>query len=194
MSRCGQRTHYVKGCRCDTCRQANREYNRNRERHLRRVAYGIEAPIVIYVDATEAREHLLWLSSVGVGRRTVHEHAGVSISQIAKIAQGKTRKVHPETADRILAIGAHKRPGAALIDPTRARNQVADIKRKGWSNRAINLRINGRDSYHNPVAFETITVARARAIDALWQEVMASDIARRTVWREEKAKYRKAEA
>lgn len=190
MSVCGTRTHYVKGCRCDACRKANRDYNRDRERHLRRVGYGIESPIVVYVDATETREHLRWLSSIGIGRRTVHEHSGVSISQIVKIAQGQTRKVFPQTADRILAVGAHKKPGAALIDSTRARNQVADIKARGWTNKAINVRIGGKPTYHNPVGFQKVTVARAQAIDALWREVIAPDIARRENERDRRRAHR----
>jgi hypothetical protein len=179
MSACGTRTSYVNGCRCAPCTEANRIYNRNYERHKRRVSYGIETPRVVFVDATEAREHLRWLSSIGIGRRTVHQVSGVSLSQIMKITRGETRKIKPDTAQRILCVGAFHKPGAARIDATQARKQVADLKAAGWSNLAINVRIGGKHAYSNPIGFQQITVARARAIDALWRQVMASTIARR---------------
>lgn len=176
MKPCGTRSKYVTGCRCAECRQANAAYQRDRERHQRRVAYGVEVPIVRWVDPTEAREHLAWLSTIGIGRRTVAEHTGLSLSQLRQIAKGFATKIKPATAERILTVGAWHKPGATLIDATHARNQIADLKARGWSNAAINERVSGHRNYNRPAKRDQITVRKARLIDALWRQVMTPEL------------------
>ena len=107
----GTRAKYsIDKCRCEPCTLANRLYARERERRLARIRYGIEVAEPTYIDAEEARQQILWLSSVGIGRRRIHEVSGVALTSIQKIASGELRRIRPITAERILAV--HK--GAAL--------------------------------------------------------------------------------
>ena len=98
MSRCGTRSGYVAGCRCDDCRAAHRDYNREWLRREARIRYGIEPPKPArWIDATEVREHLTWLQSIGIGRRLVARYSGVSASQITKLRDGTTSRTTPST-------------------------------------------------------------------------------------------------
>lgn len=105
---CGTRTRYVAGCRCQPCTIANRNYAREWERHKRRMTYGIETHVEHLVDATEAREHLQWLSSKGVGSIRVRSVTKMSRSNIVLIRQGRRTKITQRTAQRILAVGLHR--------------------------------------------------------------------------------------
>jgi transcriptional regulator with XRE-family HTH domain len=115
MSEHGTRTRYVAGCRCEPCTVANRVYARQRDRHLARVRYGIEAPREALIDALEAREHLRWLQLQGVGLRAVSDRTGIARSSLQPIANGSQRRVTPAIAQKILATSRLSvRPGARV--------------------------------------------------------------------------------
>lgn len=137
MSEHGTRTHYVKGCRCEPCTAANREYARNRDRKQRRIRYGIEQPTIKFVDASETRQHLLWLRSFGVGRRTVSERTGIGQTALWEIVRGDTRKVHVETERKILNLLRDTRNGAMLVDASLTQKRIAWLQRQGWSKARI---------------------------------------------------------
>ena len=192
MSRCGTRTGYTSGCRCDACREAHRVYNREWLRREARIRYGIEPPKPArWIDATEVREHLIWLQSIGIGRRLVAKHSKVSESQIVKLRDGTTLRTTPSTANRILAIGRHHLPARAHVDATRTLQQIRDIRKAGWTSAAIARVLTGNPSSRSlQVTGPQVSVATARKIDELWQRVMASDIARREHEARLKADYR----
>ena len=105
---CGTRSRYVAGCRCEPCVIANRIYARNLDRHHRRVRWGIETHTQPLVDATEARNHLLWLHSRGIGLRRLHNVTGLSRSTLNEIRIGRRNRVTSATANRIVAVGLHR--------------------------------------------------------------------------------------
>ena len=134
----GTRAKYVvEKCRCLPCKEANRAYARMRDRNERRAAIGIETPYVAYVDCAEAREHLLWLSSIGIGRRTVNKVSGVAMSSIDKIRTGKRDKARAVTVDRILAVGKHRTHHRIPVDPTPALKMVDQLLAAGYSKAAV---------------------------------------------------------
>lgn len=137
MSCCGTRTAYVTGCRCDACREANRTYARERDRQQRRVAYGIEEPVVRLVDATEAREHLRWLRSFGVGLRTVSALTGLGRSALQEIRDGVSRRVKPDTERKIVNIYRDTRHQAMLVDATRTWQRIDWLQEQGWAKARI---------------------------------------------------------
>lgn len=113
----GTRAKYVvEKCRCEPCTTANRTYAREQQRRQRRVAYGIEDPDPNWVDPTEAREHLLWLRSQGLGTRTLMKVTGLGRSALQEISQGIPRRIAKKTADRILAASTVAKPRSALVD------------------------------------------------------------------------------
>lgn len=137
MSEHGTRTHYVKGCRCDDCRRANREYARRRDRHLRHVAYGLEQPAAKYVDATETRKHLEWLRSWGIGLRTVSQRTGIGRSALQEIVNGETRKVLVDTERKVLNVLRDTRHPRLLVDASLTWKRIAWLQQQGWSKARI---------------------------------------------------------
>jgi hypothetical protein len=105
---CGTRSRYVAGCRCQPCIVANRIYARNWERHHSRVRWGIETHTDRLVDVTEARNHLLWLQSRGIGLRRLRDATGLSRSNLTEIRIGRRTHITRTTANRIVAVGLHR--------------------------------------------------------------------------------------
>lgn len=155
----GTRAKYViEKCRCESCTEANRIYARERDRRVRRVTYGIEAPTIIFVDATETREHLQWLSSRGVGKRQIQSVSGVALTTIDKIRQGKISKCRPETADRLLAVGSHKAAAGTTVDAKDTWRLINDLLKHGWTRYRIAQHITG-----NPNA-RALQIGKARVL------------------------------
>lgn len=194
MNAHGTRSHYVGGCRCEPCTEANRLYMRELDRHHRRVAYGIEAPRPErHVDATEARDHLRWLSSVGVGRRTVAERTGLSPTTVREITTGETRRCAPETSAKILAVGRYDRPGAALVDATETRRKVAELLAHGWTRIAIARAISGPNARQLQIGRgERVLASTAEKVARLHAHALAHVIEERRIVAERQAAYRSA--
>lgn len=172
----GTRSKYAAGCRCEPCTIANRTYARQLARHHQRVRYGIEAHRTRLIDATETRHHLTWLTTHGIGTRSIANHLGLSRSAIHRIITGTRTRIRPETADRILAMGRHRIPNAqpdrALINAQPALNQINHLlelghrpahlaKQLGYQGRALQLPANG-----------LITKARAEQINTLYRTLV----------------------
>lgn len=127
----GTRTRYVTGCRCEPCRTAHRDYNRQWDRHQRRITYGLENYTEPYVDASEAIAHIEWLRSQGVGKRTIAKAAGIGITSIDEFTKGIRTRARQETIDRILAVGTHRIAGGSTIDARPAWALINDLLQLG---------------------------------------------------------------
>ena len=194
MSAHGTRTRYVTGCRCEPCTEANRTYARERQRHQRRIAYGIEAPKPErYVDAAEVREHLRWLRTVGIGRRSVAERTGLNPKTVRDIANGESKRCTPETADKILAVGKYDRPGAALVDATETKRKVAELLAHGWTRCGIARALGNPDALQLQIGKGEQVLARtADRIARLHAHALAHVIEERRLVAERQAAYRAA--
>ena len=193
MSRCGTRSGYTAGCRCDQCRAAHRDYNREWLRKEARIRYGIEERVERMVDATEAREHLLWLRTKGIGRRQAADLARLTPSTIQKITTGTRTRIYPETAARILAINLTQLPPRAHVDATRTWQQINELLGAGWTKVRIARALTGQASTKSLQLKRTnVTLEHAQKINSLWETTFAADIARREVARDAKRAYRKA--
>lgn len=106
----GPATGQGAGCRCEPCRAANRAYV---DQVNRLTLYGAWEP---FVDPAEVIAHLHRLSRMGVGRRTIAQASGVGETAITKLRAGRTRKVRPETAERLLSVTGMHRAGGALVE------------------------------------------------------------------------------
>src|SRR3954447_17918476 len=101
----GTRVAYVKDrCRCLNCTAANTAASRTR---YRQQAIGRWQP---FTDAGVVREHLAALRAAGIGVERIAQLTGLSLSHIRTLASTRpdnttaTRKVRPDTVDRVLAI------------------------------------------------------------------------------------------
>lgn len=104
------RTCYVQHqCRCDPCRDANRDRYRARSKAI---AYGRYDTGL--VDATPVREHVLKLAEVGIGYKRLAELAGIGITAARSVLWGRQepgprygeipKRIKRETAEKILAV------------------------------------------------------------------------------------------
>ena len=137
MPTCGTRSAYASGCRCEPCTVANRVYARELRRHHVRVNYGLEAHVDPYIDATDARAHLEWLSAQNVGRRAVSQATGLSQSNLSKIRNGQRQRITPDTETRVLAVGTHRRRPRSLVDIDKAQVLIDDLLVIGYTKAAI---------------------------------------------------------
>lgn len=87
-------------CRCEGCRAANVTYMR--EYHKRRIITGQPE----LVDASRAREHLLFLIEQGIGYRKAARLAGLAegSTHTRRIATGVTQRIHRATERAVLAV------------------------------------------------------------------------------------------
>lgn len=94
--------YVVEHCHCDECRAANRAYERKRTRENAERRYGARPPI--YIDATDARDHLFALSAAGIGPLQVERLAGVGKTAQWKIRSRRVLRVRPETERAIMSV------------------------------------------------------------------------------------------
>lgn len=97
--------YHLDNCRCLPCSRAAVAYDRRRSRQQ---AYGRWQP---FVEAEPVRHHVRQLMAVGVGWKRIARHAQVPSGVMTKLLYGDTtrkmqpsRRIRPETAQRILAV------------------------------------------------------------------------------------------
>ena len=135
----GTRSRYVRGCRCDDCREANRTYARRRD------VYGWSERVAAdWCDAEPARQHILELRAHGMGRRRIAEKAGVSVSVIEVMVNGKhgypAKRVLRRNADAVLAVRYEPADGA-VVCAVGARRRIRALQAMGWPLHEIARRI-----------------------------------------------------
>lgn len=118
------------GCRCQQCRTAANVYN---VQLARRREQGIET----LHDATPAREHLRWLQTQGVGARAVVNATGLRRNTVREIVTGETKRCRPETIEKILAVGTHRRRPGAPVDAARTWALIEELLEHGFTKTQI---------------------------------------------------------
>lgn len=109
----GNRIRYMGGCRCTLCRAANSNYETQRAAARRRGEWnGV-------VDAAKAREHLILLSRLGIGRDTVSDITGLSASSLDSIRTGKRTGLRAMNEKAILAIDPETPANDAQLIPAK---------------------------------------------------------------------------
>lgn len=123
----GSRARYTTGCRCDRCRVANAEYERERVRARRRGDWnGL-------VDAAAVRQHLAKLSAAGVGYKSAADAASVARSVVHLIVSGERRQLRVATARRLLEVDEHAAAGGAVIDGRRTWGNIRWLLAQGMT-------------------------------------------------------------
>jgi len=131
----GKRARYVCGCRCDDCRKANREYARTRAKAQQRGDWnGL-------VDAEPVRQHLLHLSTKGVGARSVHDVSGVALSVLRDIKAGRQKQIRARQAKYILAVDSLCKADSAVISARDTWRLVRWMVRRGYSKAELARRL-----------------------------------------------------
>lgn len=133
----GKNWVYLKGCRCDPCRDAHRIYERDRQRSIRREQYGLETRNIFFVDATEVREHLNFLRSKKIGLKTISERTNVSKATLQSLRNGKRKFVTLPVQEKVLAVSSLPSKGGHYVDAAEAKRLVDELLRQGFTMRQI---------------------------------------------------------
>lgn len=105
----GTRLRYMAGCKCTPCRAANSRYETMRSAARKKGNWnGI-------VPARKARKHILKLSRLGIGYKTVADIAGLAGSTVFKVRSGERKNLRAESERAILAIDEKALPDSALV-------------------------------------------------------------------------------
>lgn len=137
--------YVVERCRCEPCRQANREYERRRVHAMSRPDE-VWAP---YVPAGRARRHLEELAVAGVGLKTVAKMSGVPHGSLSKLVYGErgkppSRRIRPETARRILAVKATDAADGQRVDGARTIALLDELVARGFTKTFLATELAGR--------------------------------------------------
>lgn len=166
-----------RGCRCPACTEANRDYQRARDRAKRRPD---ERRDPAYVDADEVRDHLHWLARKGLGLRTVASQARVSRSSLAELKKGSRRRCSSAVADRILAVGLHRAAPGCLLDARATWRLLDELLAHGHTRSELARRLGSTARVPKLQLGRTrISAANARKVDELYRDLMADVLARR---------------
>ena len=160
----------IRGCRCPACTNANRSYQRARDRAARRPDV---QPEPAYIDATEVRDHIRWLATQGMGLRTVASRARVSRSALVELRRGSRTRCTPLLADRVLAVGLHRAPAGCRIDAAPTWRLLEDMLTHGHTRSGI-ARLLGSQA-KNPalqIGRSRVNAATARQVEELYYTVM----------------------
>lgn len=150
-----------RGCRCGPCTDARRQYDKTQRRR--------EAPA--YVAAGPVREHIAFLSTEGLGWKTVAHAAGLHPSVVWKIVygpadRGPSKRVRHATAEKILAVTPADGADGSRIDAGPSWKIIRGLLAAGWTKAAISRAI-GQDGKSLQLGTGQITRGNARAIAAL---------------------------
>ena len=177
-----------KGCRCEPCMKANRDYSRARYRAAHRPD---EEAVPAYVDAYPARVHLEWLASVGVGTRTISERSRLSRTNLVEIKLGRQRRCTAETLDRVLAVGKSSIRGSTLLPAGPTWKLLNDLIRHGYTKTEI-ARLLGSKAKTPALQIdrEFVTATNAEKVRALHERLLFRVIRDREINREAVARSR----
>lgn len=170
---CGTRARYVlgpgpgadraRGCRCEPCRAANRDYARQRDRATRRPD---EVPIGAYVPAGPVRSHLLELTQSGIGLRTIATRTSLSRTSLVRILRGNARRVSRRTRELILGVIPDDIADGALVPAGPTWELVGLLLAAGRTKAWISAQI-GQGGLALQLGSDYVTARNARAVAAL---------------------------
>jgi hypothetical protein len=171
----GTRAAYVKDrCRCTDCTAANSAASRTATRDR---VYGRWHP---YIDAGPVREHIAALRAAGIGVERIAHLAGISVRHIRELAQQchgdspGTRRVRPDTATRVLAIGIHdaSRAPHSRVDATGTRRRLQALQAVGWTAELLAAQLGRRPgSLHRSMTCESVTARTAHDVATLYERL-----------------------
>lgn len=127
----GERTGYVKGCRCTPCTRANNQKNAEREA---RIAAGL--PSTVMVDAGRAHRHLQHLVALGATQKSLVRASGMNRSHLRNLLLGTQKRITPSVEQTVLAITIAQAQaaigGGSLVDAGATWRLLDDMIARGF--------------------------------------------------------------
>lgn len=167
----GDRLRYMAGCRCQECRRANTDYEKQRAQARKAGQWnGI-------VSAERSRAHMQRLSAEGVGRRQVGDVTGVADSILAGIVTGKRTHCRAHTERLILAVTPAAMADGALIDAAPTWKLLDELIADGYTKRALALQL-GNQSPALQLRRSQVTLRNAYDVKLLYERLHFCDASR----------------
>jgi len=168
----GTRSNYVRGCRCNRCRAANADYIRDR-RKVRATSPKQEDEVV---DAACARAYLETLSSLGIGRNSVHKACGVGKRLIWNITSGRAQRILRSTEERLLSVHPDESlPRGANVDADVTLQQINALLKEGFTRSDIATRLNRFSDRLRIGEKNKVRASSALKINKLYRALMPVD-------------------
>lgn len=147
MKEHGKHSTYSKGCRCEPCTVAHRDYSRERARIRRLKKKGLIEEEPRWISAEKSREHLLHLKSLGIGLTFVSNNHHLHKANLQAIRNGKQRLVSAETERKILAVPDCELDPKHFVDAKFTKSLIKELNDAGYNQMDLNARL-GRKSLH----------------------------------------------
>ena len=164
----GDRMRYMGGCRCDLCRKANSEYERQRQIARKDGDWnGI-------VPASRARRHLNRLSRLGVGRRAVADATDIGETILSEVRSGKRRNIRARTEWLILAVTPEAAADHALVSAAHSWKLINLLLGAGFTRGYIAQQL-GNKRAALQLSEHQVTVRHAADIERLYKRLIVSD-------------------
>jgi hypothetical protein len=162
--------HTAERCSCDDCKAVHAAYEMRRQRQT---AYGRWNP---FVDAAPARAHVQALRDAGMGWRRIADHAGLSQRVVSMLLHGRTgraptKRIRPETAERLLAVTLDL-ADRQLVDAAGTRRRIQALVAVGWSQTRLADHLGILvTNLISVTRRDRVTVAKRRAVAKLYDEL-----------------------
>jgi hypothetical protein len=159
----GTRIRYMGGCKCDECRAANTNYEK--ERAIARKngeANGL-------VSTELVRKHMLKLSKKGIGYKSVGDITDLSKTVLFAIYSGNKKQCRAMTAKKILGVTPDMAADGAYICAKKSWKKINDLLAQGYSKVSIAEGIGQTRALQLGKA--KITARHAATIDALYEKL-----------------------
>ena len=154
---------YVRGCRCQSCRNAHREYEAAHRKSKPDPESG-------YVAADRARAHLLFLAEHGLGVGAVNVATDIYRSIIIGVRNGTRTRLQKRTEKKILAVTTDLALDRALIDAAPTWCRINEMLAAGTAE-AVILDALERPGPISRLGRTRVTVITAARIERLHQRI-----------------------
>ncbi len=176
----------VELCRCEPCRRAKRDYERARQRAIRRPDQ-VWAP---YVPAGAARRHVRELAAAGVGLKQLAKVSGLPHGLLSKLVYGdrargmaSSRRIRRETHEAIMAVRPSDFAGGTRLDAGPTWALLEELLAAGYTRTWIASQLAGRSTPALQLSRHSVSGRNVRAVAELYAEFRSLPAPpRRTRW------------
>jgi hypothetical protein len=158
----GTRSRYVVGCRCASCKEANRLFYHKR---IKRKIYGDWNGLV---TPGKVRQRLKKLSRKGIGYKTVAKEAGVSRTVLQQVMSGRRKHICARTERKVLALREDCLADHAIIDATETWRQINALLRDVYPSKSALAKALGFKTPAIQIRKDRVLVKNAKKVEKIY--------------------------
>jgi hypothetical protein len=162
----GTAGRYRNGCRCDGCRSAYADVQRDRRARMKTQDGDFT------VSAELARQHLIELRMAGVGKRAVSDCTGISDVVLMEIRNGKRQRIRQSTEEKIMRITEDARSGGALVDGGPSTRLIQELMARGYTMAQLATNLGYKDKRIQFFGCKYVTATNAMRVERMHKLLM----------------------